>query len=103
MPTCIYKTNKHPSLSHRYELPEQHEPLVVLIPEEGAPDRDMTSDGLAREIKGRRADGATATLVFDQALLNVARESGLLLEGAGAEPPPSDRRERQQRPPCVEI
>lgn len=63
----------------------------------------MTSDSLAREIKGRRAEGATATLVFDEALRDVARESGLLLEGDGAgeeaeQPPfsPSGGRERQK-------
>lgn len=65
---------------HRYELPEQHEPLVVLIPEDGAPHNGMDSDSLAEEIKRRRAEGATATLVFDGALRNMARESGLLFE-----------------------
>lgn len=64
----------------RYELPEQHEPLVVLIPEEGAPENGMDSGSLAEEIKGRRAEGATATLVFDGALRETARESGLLVE-----------------------
>lgn len=78
----------------RYELPEQHEPLIVLLPEEGAPDRGLTADSLAREVRGRRAEGATATLVFDQALLDAARQSGLIVEGDGAEPAPSDRRER---------
>ncbi|CAN0116885.1 unnamed protein product, partial [Ectocarpus sp. 8 AP-2014] len=63
-----------------YELPEQHEPLVVLLPEEGAPWNRLTSEGLAEEITGRRAEGATATLVFDQEMLTTARESGLLLE-----------------------
>eukprot|EP00752_Nemacystus_decipiens_P009248 g8261.t1 len=66
-----------------YELPEQHEPLIVLIPEDGAPDRGMTCDSLAKEIKSRRAEGATATLVFDESLLDAARETGLLLEGGG--------------------
>lgn len=64
----------------RYELPEQHEPLVVLIPEEGAPQNGMDSDCLAEEIKGRRAAGATATLVFDEALRDTAREGGFLFE-----------------------
>ncbi|CAB1098335.1 unnamed protein product [Ectocarpus sp. CCAP 1310/34] len=63
-----------------YELPEQHEPLVVLLPEEGAPWNALTSEALAEEITGRRAEGATATLVFDQEMLTTARESGLLLE-----------------------
>lgn len=52
----------------------------MLIPEEGAPQNGMDSDSLAEEIKGRRAPGATATLVFDEGLQNTARESGLLFE-----------------------
>ncbi len=71
----------------RYELPEQHEPLVVLVPEEGAPSRGMSSRVLAAEISSRRAEGATATLVFDRALVEAAREAGLLVESL-------DRRER---------
>lgn len=60
----------------------------MLIPEEGAPQNGMDRDSLADEIIGRRAAGATATLVFDEALRNTARESGLLFEGvpAAAEP-----------------
>lgn len=69
----------------RYELPEQHEPLVVLLPEKGSPWTGLTSEGLAEEISGRRAEGATAALVFDQAMLTTARESGLLLEEEGGE------------------
>ncbi|CAM9899473.1 unnamed protein product, partial [Scytosiphon promiscuus] len=91
-----------------YELPEQHEPLIVLMPEEGAPDTSLlklrggssssSSNSLAAEIRNRRADGCTATLVFDQALLKTARESGLLIEegkekrsalDGGATAPPS--------------
>ncbi|CBN76916.1 conserved unknown protein [Ectocarpus siliculosus] len=68
------------SCVNRYELPEQHEPLVVLLPEEGAPWNRLTNEGLAEEITGRRAEGATATLVFDQKMLTTARESGLLFE-----------------------
>lgn len=93
-----------PCQTNRYELPEQHEPLIVLIPEDGAPDRGMTSDSLAKEIKSRRAEGATATLVFDEALRDAARESGLLLEEEGegdeAEQPPlspSKGRERSKQ------
>ncbi|CAN0525394.1 unnamed protein product, partial [Ectocarpus sp. 12 AP-2014] len=64
-----------------YERPEQHEPLVVLLPEEGAPWNALTSEDLAEEITGRRAEGAPATLVFDQEMLTTGREGGLLLEG----------------------
>lgn len=41
--------------------------------------------GLAKEIKDRRAAGATTSLVADEALLCAAKGSGLLEEGAPKE------------------
>lgn len=66
----------------------------MLLPENRATDEDGPKPGsnsmsLADEIKSRRAEGCTATLVFDRALLKTAREEGLLVEagkaGASAE------------------
>lgn len=66
-----------PNASNRYELPEQHEPLLVLLP---AHPEKINSD-LAGEMKSRRAAGATAVLVADQELLKIAMGNGLLEEG----------------------
>lgn len=72
----------------------------MLVPEEGAPARGMSSGGLAAEISSRRAEGATATLVFDRALVDTAREIGLLLEAGGAETPPPQSLDRRERRRC---
>lgn len=61
----------------RYELPEQHEPLLVLLP--AYPEELHAS--LAKDVTVRRAAGATTTLVADGDLLAVAHESGLLALG----------------------
>lgn len=61
----------------RYELPEQHEPLLVLLP----PYSEEGHVSLTKEIRGRRATGATTALVANEDLFAMARDKGVLDEG----------------------
>lgn len=67
------------STNSRHELPEQHEKLLVMLPPETA---KMSHASFEKEIADRRAPGATVALVADEELLRLARETGLIEEGA---------------------
>lgn len=61
----------------RYELPEQHEPLLVLLP----PTNAECHAGLAKDFCDRRASGATSFLIADRDLFHAAQEQHLLETG----------------------